>query len=471
MKKYYITTSIAYTNARPHIGFALELTQADALARHYRQKKYNTFFLTGTDDHGIKIQENAQKEKIDPKIFVEKNINLFKKLTEELNISNDDFISTSDKAKHQKGAIYLWNKLVKSGDIYKKAYTGLYCVGCEAFVNKRDLVENKCPNHQKEPELVKEENYFFRLTKYKKRLKKIIENDQLRINPIAKKNEILNIIDNIDDVSFSRHISKLSWGISVPGDKEQTIYVWCDALANYISALGYGTANLNKFKKYWPADIHIIGKDILKFHAIYWPAMLMSANLELPKELFVHGHITSEGKKMSKSLGNVIDPFEIIKKYGCDALRYYLLREIPSGGDGDFSYERFDQIYKNELSNELGNLINRAVKMAKNYNLKIKNTDKLEDIKISKEINNFEFNKALKIIFKKIKSINKEIENEKPWEYAKKDNKRLLIFFEKIFIGIQMIALSLEPFMPETAKKINNQLTTLEAKPLFPRIN
>lgn len=473
-KKFYITTSIAYTNAKPHIGFALELVQADILARHYQQKGYDMFFLTGTDDHGIKIQESAQKEKINPKTFVEKNIKLFKNLVENINISNDDFISTSDEKKHQQGAIYLWKKLVKNNDIYKKTYQGLYCVGCEAFVNKRDLIEGKCPHHQKKPELVSEENYFFRLSKYKETIKELVKNNKYKIIPIARKNEVLNIIDEMEDISFSRPVEKLSWGISVPNDKSQTMYVWCDALANYISALGYGTKKTNKFKKYWPADIHVIGKDILKFHAIYWPAMLLSAGLEIPKKLFVHGHITSEGKKMSKSLGNVVDPMEVIKKYGTDALRYYLLREIPSTADGDFSWKRFDEIYNGELANELGNLVNRAIKMINKNNLSMKKFYKAKSIyesypEFSKEIENFNFNFVLENIWQRVRSANRIIELKKPWKM--KEKKQIIDLFEKIFFQIQIIALSLEPFMPETAEKIKKQLKTLKAEPLFPRIS
>ncbi len=475
MKKKYITTSIAYTNAKPHIGYALELVQADVIARYYHDQKNDVFFLTGTDDHGIKIFRSAEEKKITPKQFVDDNIKEFKELAKKLDISNDNFISTSDEKAHWPGAQKLWKKLAEKGDIYKKSYEGMYCAGCEAFLTKRDLVDGKCPNHNKEPEVVKEENYFFKLTDYKNQIIEKIQSDELKIVPESRKNEVLNILAELTDVSFSRPKDKLPWGIPVPGDESHVMYVWCDALSNYLTGLNYGQKDESKFKKYWPADIHCIGKDILKFHAAIWPAMLMSAELKLPKTIFVHGWITSEGKKMSKSMGNVVDPFVIIEKYGTDALRYYLLKEIPATGDGDFSQKRFDEVYNGELANELGNLVMRAVKMAEKNQLKLDNYHKdAQPIYNSSEkifaenIEQYNFGFILENIWQRIRSANRIIELKKPWEI--KDKKVLVELFERIFFEIQTVALSLEPFLPETSEKIKKQLETLKAEPLFPRI-
>lgn len=471
-KNFYITTSIAYTNSVPHIGYALELVQADVLARYHRLSGEDVFFLTGTDDHGIKIQRSAQQKAISPEKFVAGNIKQFKKLIEKLQISNDDFVSTSDRAKHWSGAKKLWKQIEANGDIYKKNYKGLYCVGCEAFKKESDLVDGKCPDHKCKPEEVEEENYFFRLTKYSENLHNLITHNKINIIPRIKKQEVLNMLEGIGDVSFSRSKDKLSWGIPVPGDETQVMYVWCDALSNYLSALGYGKDDESKFEKFWPAQIHCIGKDIIKFHTIFWPAMLMSAKLALPETIFVHGHITSDGQKMSKSLGNVIDPFEIINKYGSDALRYYLLREIASTGDGDFSLERFEELYNTELANELGNLVNRVIVMSKKYNIKIKNQDAKVKMtnKNEKYLKNFEFAEMLKEIWKQIKKANQYIENEKPWELAKNDQAKLREVLEKLLNDLEKISHELEIFLPETTKQIKNQLHTLVAEPLFPRI-
>lgn len=470
MKKKYITTSIAYTNAKPHIGYALELVQADVIARYYRDQKNDVFFLTGTDDHGIKIFRSAEEKKITPKQFVDGNIKEFKELVKKLNISNDRFISTSDKKAHWPGAQKLWKRLEEKGDIYKKSYEGMYCVGCEAYLTKRDLVDGKCTNHNKKPEVVKEENYFFKLTKYKDQIINKIKSDELKIVPVSRKNEVLNILAELEDVSFSRPKEKLPWGIPVPGDESHVMYVWCDALSNYLTGLGYGQKDETNFEKFWPADIHCIGKDILRFHAAIWPAMLLSAGLKLPKTIFVHGWITSEGKKMSKSLGNVVDPFEIIEKYGTDALRYYLLKEISATGDGNFSQKRFDEVYNGELANELGNLVMRVIVLSKKAN--IKNwKKKIFKSKYSGNIEKYNFSQYLDDIWNKIiREQNKRIESTKVWELLKKNPKQAKIILIDSLNWLEFIAYYLEPFLPETAEKIQKQVVNLEAEPLFPRI-
>src|SRR3989338_2326616 len=366
MAKFYITTAIDYVNAKPHIGHAIEKIQADVLARFHRQKGDEVWFLTGTDEHGAKIARAAQAAGKDPKDFVDDGAGHFKDLKKALNLSWDDFIRTSSQKRHWPGAQKLWLKLFEAGDLYKKSYKGLYCVGHEAFITEKDLVDGKCRDHQTAPELIEEENWFFRLSKYSDKIKSVIESGELKIIPESRENEILSLIrQGLEDVSFSRPRKDLSWGIPVPNDPEHTMYVWCDALTNYITAIGYGQeqnieiSKYRNFEYWWPADLHIIGKDILRFHTAIWPGMLLSAGLPLPKAIFVHGFITVEGQKMSKTIGNVIAPVEQ-KKPGTDPVRYYLLREIPSYEDGDFSYKKFEERYNGDLANGIGNLVARV---------------------------------------------------------------------------------------------------------------
>ena len=486
-KKFYITTSIPYANAAPHIGFAMEALQADALARYHRMLGEDVFFLSGTDENGSKAQKTAQEKGMETKKFVDEISARFQLLLDALNVSNDDFIRTTDKNRHWPAAQKIWRKLVEAGNIYKDAYEGYYCVGCEAYLTEKDLIGGKCPNHQKEPEKIKEENYFFRLSKYSKIIQEKIESGELKIIPESRKNEILNVIKSgLRDVSFSRPKEVLDWGIPVPDDETQTMYVWCDALTNYISALGYGNDyichssesgnpellqsinpanNSKKFKKYWPADTHVIGKDILRFHAAIWPAMLLSAGLSLPKKIFVHGFITSGGQKMSKSLGNVTDPFEIVDKYGVDALRYYLLKEIPSGGDGDFSYERFEEVYQADLANGIGNLVSRVISLAiktKNPKLKTKSRNsKLETIikntwlAYEKSLDCFGLNESLETARKFMSVCDEYIEQRKPWRLEGKEKAEVVC---SLLESLRQIAWMTWPFMPETANKIFAQL-------------
>lgn len=472
--KFYVTTAIMYVNAKPHLGYALEVVQADVLARYYRNLGKDVFYLTGTDEHGTKIQKTATEARISPKELADKNTKLTQALAQNLNTTFDGFINTSDQEEHWPAVEKIWKKIKESGDLEKRKYTGLYCVGCEAFLQKGDLVEGKCPNHNKEPEVVEEENWFFKLSKYQGELKKRIESDKIQIVPKSRKNEILAFIDRgLEDVSFSRDQEKLSWGIPVPDDKDQTMYVWCDALTNYISAIGYA-AETDTFKKYWPADVHIIGKDILRFHALYWPAMLISAGIQTPKTIMVHGFITSGGKKMGKSLGNVVDPVEMISRYGVEPLRYYLLRAIPTLEDGDFTLEHFEEVYRADLSNDLGNLIQRTLSMINKYETKIEKHDNLRcsaDNCIGKHIENFEFDKALEKLWSCVRAQNKLIDDEKPWDLAKNgETKKLTEVLQKIYDFLVIFSIQIEPFMPETSKKIKTQLRTLKPEPLFPRL-
>ena len=474
-KKFYITTSIAYTNAPPHIGFALEGIQADVLARYHRFLGEDVFFLTGTDEHGRKVMEVAEEAGKLPKKFCDEISAKFRELTEILNLSNDDFIRTTDQKRHWPAVKKVWLKLKKNGDIYKKRYRGLYCSGCEAFITEKDLVDGKCMIHQKKPKVIEEENYFFLLSKYSKEIEKIIAKDKIKIIPQSRKNEMLSFVkQRLEDISFSRPRRDLRWGIPVPDDETQTIYVWAEALLNYVSALGYDK-NSKKFKKYWPADAHCIGKDIQKFHCLIWSGMLLSLGLSLPKTIFVHGFITVAGQKMSKSLGNIVDPFELVKKYGTDPVRYFLLREIPPTEDGDFTEQKFEGRYNADLASGLGNLVARVITMAAKFKIPAfaktragkQNSKIINDTwkNYKKALDNFKFNEALIAIWGLISWCDKYIEKERPWEGGKEKVINDLLF------ALENIAEMLKPFLPETAEKILKQLKTKKSQPLFPRLD
>ena len=453
-----------YANANPHIGFAFELILTDVLARYHRLLGDDTFFLTGTDEHGATVVKAADKNHKLPKEFIDEVSAKVQELAKILNISNDDFIRTSDQTRHWPAVQKIWN-LIKD-DLYKKNYEGLYCIGHEAFIKKSDLVDGICPLHKTEPEKIEEENWFFKLTKYKKELKKRIESGEMKIVPETKKQEILNLIDDAEDVSFSRPFKDLKWGIPVPGDDTQTIYVWADALTNYISALGYG--GNEEEMDYWPADVHLVGKDILRFHALIWPAMLLSAGLSLPKAIYVHGFITVDGEKMSKTVGNVVDPFEAVKKYGAEVVRYFLLREIPSGDDGDFSYKKLEERYNGDLANGLGNLVQRVATLIEN-NLNgelIYKSEKLSSVRgidifgfdknFKQYLNDFELHKAAELIWSVIAKANQYVDERKPWVETKENPDGFLETMTTLVLMIHYITWFLQPFMPETSKKIRD---------------
>ncbi len=471
-KKFYITTSIPYTNAPPHIGHVFEFIQADALARYHRSLGQDVYFLTGTDEHGLKTKKEAELVGKTPEVFSDEMSQKFKDLKSILNLSNDDFIRTTDKARHWPAVKKLWEAMDKNGDFYKKKYKGFYCPGCEAFKTEKEIIDGKCQIHKTPVEIVEEENYFFRLSKYLPEIKKLLSNNKIKIIPESKKNEVLHMIeDRLEDVSFSRAKEKY-WGIPVPGDESQIMYVWGDALTSYISAIGYAD-DQKKFTKYWPADIHCIGKDIVKFHALYWPAMLLSAGLKLPKSIFVHGFINVDGQKMSKSLGNVVDPVALVKKYGVDAVKYYLLREIPSTEDGDFSYEKFEQRYNSDLAGGIGNLLARTIALTKKPNFalkkpsaKIKKEIKNVDKDCKKHLEEFKFNESLKSIWELIAFCDKYINEEKPWEG--KENFSQVV--GDILFALNEIAELLAPFLPQTSEKIKKAVEARKSEPLFPRI-
>ena len=465
MRKFYITTSIAYTNALPHLGFALELIQADVLARYHRILGQDVFFLIGTDEHGRKVAEAAEKAGKTPQNFTDELSGKFRELAKVLNVSNDDFIRTTDQTRHWPIVKDIWLKLKENGDIYKKKYRGLYCVGCESFITKKDLLGGKCRIHQKEPEVIDEENYFFRLSQYSRKIKDILDKNKIRIVPATRKNEMSAFAgQGLEDISFSRPRKDLNWGIPVPDDDSQTIYVWADALVNYLSGA----------KGRWPADLQCVGKDIFKFHSLIWPGMLLSLGLPLPKAILAHGFITVAGQKISKSLGNAVDPFELVEKYGADAVRYYLLREIPATEDGDYTLEKFEGRYNSDLASGLGNLVARVITMAakfqsqksnfkiisQNLKLFIKKTRK----EYERSLDEFKFNETLRVAWELISFCDKYIEKERPWETKSTE------IIGDLLLAIKDIAELLKPFLPETAEKILKQLEKQKSEPLFPRI-
>lgn len=484
MAKFYATTAIPYVNGKPHIGHALEYVQADVITRYHRLIGDESLLLSGSDENGLKIVQAAEAQGLSPQELSDQNTKLFQAFAKKLNVKVDVWRRGSDQKYHWPGVVELWQKGQEAGDIYKKMYRGLYCVGCEDFYLPKDLVDGKCPEHLKEPEAVEEENYFFRLSKYEKKLKELITSGELRVVPEERRNEILALIESgLVDFSISRSRKRAkNWGIPVPGDENQVIYTWYDGLAIYITGVGYGY-DRSEFEKWWPADVHFIGKGINRFHTVYWPAMLLSAGLATPKSVFIHGYITSGGQKMSKTIGNVIDPMEVMEKYGTEgteATRYYLLREIPTGGDGDFTYERFEQVYNSDLANGLGNLVQRVAKLIENYDIDISNfksRDKKLFEEISSDIESYHFYIALQQIWQKISQLDRFINDEKPWERSRTEAMESL---GKILTGshslssIREIAYALKPFLPETAEKIRaifrGPKIFAPKIPLFPRL-
>lgn len=481
-KRYYITTAIPYVNARPHIGHAMEFVLTDALARYHRLKGEDVWFLTGTDENSLKNVQAAEREGISTPALVNRNAAHFYALRDSLNLSFDDFIRTSVDPRHPAGVQKLWQACEQSGDIYKRPYRGLYCVGCEQFYDESELIDGLCPEHRSRPEVVEEENYFFRLSRYANRLDELIESDQLHIVPQTRKNEVLSFIRaGLLDFSISRSRARAhGWGIPVPDDPEQVMYVWFDALGNYITALNYVKEDA-LYQRYWlhnPQRIHVIGKGITRFHAIYWPAMLLSAGAPLPTTLFIHGYITLGGQKVSKSLGNTVDPVELAEQYGLDALRYYLLREIKATEDGDFTLERFIRAYNADLADQLGNLLSRLVGMVKRYydgvvpapgalvdvdrNL-INIAETLRE-RVDAAMNQFAPHEALAAIWDLIGAANKYISQVQPWTLAKQRKEeaaaetRLATTLYNLAETLRLIGYYCAPFLPTTAQAITGQL-------------
>lgn len=471
MNKFYVTTAIPYVNGAPHIGHALEFVQTDTVARFHRILGEETLLLTGADENALKNVQAAEKLGISPQELCDKNSEKFKDLLKILNISYDVFQRGSDKKLHWPGVGKLWDLCFKNGDIYKKNYSGLYCVGCEEYYTKDELIDGLCPEHKTKPSRVCEENYFFKLSKYSDKILSLIESNELLIIPETRRNEILSFIKSgLNDFSVSRSVTRAkNWGVPVPNDLEQIIYVWFDALDIYMTGVGFG-ADEERWKKWWPADLHIIGKGIIRFHAVYWIAMLLSAGLPLPRSIFVHGYITSNGEKMSKSLGNVIDPFEYINKYGADAVRYYLLKEIPAYSDGDFTERRFLEVYNADLANGIGNLVSRIAKLSENVGLEVEISKEEFDGEFVKDLSEFRFNEAIGLVLKMMTEADLFIDNKKPWSLKTEESKEIL---KELVLKLRKIAFHLKPLLPKTSEniyKIFEGPKIRAATPLFPRI-
>ncbi len=482
-RRYYVTTSIPYVNARPHVGHALELVQADTLARYHRQRGDDTRALTGTDDNALKNVQAAEAEGVPTQELVDRNAAAFAALRDPLALSFDDFIRTSGNPRHTAGVQELWAACERAGDIYKRAYRGLYCVGCERFYKEEELVDGLCPIHRRPPEPVAEENYFFRLSRYQDQLSDLIGSDRLRIEPRTRRNETLRFIrDGLEDFSISRTQARArGWGIPVPGDPAQVMYVWFDALGNYITALDYATGGA-LYRRYWlenPHRVHVIGKDIVRFHAVYWPAMLLSAGEPLPTTIYVHEFLTVEGAKISKSLGNAIDPVAIAGRYGANALRYWLLREMPRTEDGNFTEERLVARYNQDLANDLGNLLNRTVSMIARYRegvVPAPGRPLLSDLTVREiaaglpdavgaALDAFDFRAALAALWELVTRANGYIEVTAPWALAKSARGgdadaggRLDTVLYTLAESLRLLAHHLAPFLPHAAGRMAAQL-------------
>ena len=451
-KKFYVTTAIDYPNAEPHIGHAYQKVIADVFSRYHKLRGNDVWFLTGTDEHGKKIQEVAEKSGKNPKKFVDELAERFKEAWNLLNVDYSRFIRTTDKD-HEKLVQEVIEKCKKNGDIYLGEYEGLYCTACEAYYTEKDLVDGCCPVHKKPIEKLKEESYFFRLSKYQKFLLDLYKEHPEFILPKERRNEVINRVkEGLKDLSISR--TSFDWGIPFPGDKKHVIYVWFDALFNYISGAG-------KKREFWPANLHLLGKDNSWFHCVYWPAFLKSAGYKLPKTVFVHGFLTFNGQKISKSLGNSISPKTLVKKYGADSVRYFICRNFVLGEDGDFSEKALIERHNNELADKLGNLVSRVSTLAEKYGVEKTNnslTKKLKLNVIEKQIGNYGFDKSLNEIFAFIDICNEHIQTKKPWET--KDKKVLFELVE----SIRIISDLLYPFIPETSEKIRKCFSAKKIK-------
>ena len=473
-KKFYISTAIAYASGKPHIGNSYEIVLADAIARYKRQQGFDVYFQTGTDEHGQKIEEKALNNNQTPQEFVDEKASEIKNIWDIMNTSYDKFIRTTDK-NHKEKVAAIFDRLYEQGDIYKGKYEGLYCTPCESFFTETQLVDGKCPDCGRDVISASEEAYFFKLSNYTERLEKYIEEHPDFIQPVSRKNEIVNnfIKPGVPDLCVSR--SSFKWGIPVNFDKDHVIYVWIDALSNYITFLGYDGKE-NNFSEYWPADIQLIGKDILRFHTIYWPIMLMALDLPLPKKIFGHPWLLMAGDKMSKSKGNIVYADDIVNHFGVDALRYYYLHEIPFASDGTFTYEVLIERINSDLANVLGNLVNRSIAMANKYfNGEVRNTMVTEDldnelqncikeapVKIEKFMDDVRIADAVEVIINLYRRANKYIDETTPWVLAKDENskERLETVIYNLLETIRKGAILITPFLPETSEKILEQLNT-----------
>ena len=486
-KNFYITTPIYYPSGKPHMGHAYSSIVADVFARFKRLENYNVLFLTGTDEHGQKIQKEAKKNNKDPKVFCDELSETFRSLTRTLNLSNDDFIRTTEK-RHYKSVIEIWNKLVSSGDIYLDKYSGWYSVSDEAFYDEEEIEDKNGNKISKSSgssvEWVEEESYFFKLSAWSKKLLEYYQQNPNFILPQSRKNEVIKFVKKgLKDLSISR--TSFTWGIPVPKNKKHIIYVWLDALTNYISALNFPDITDKKYKDFWPADVHIIGKDILRFHAVFWPAFLMAAKLPLPKRVFGHGWILSDDKKMSKSLGNILDPLEIINKYGVDQLRYYLVKEVSLGNDGSISLENLKSCINNDLANNYGNLCQRVFSFIKKncgnkipFSFKQTVSDKkflnnLKDSlpKLKSLMDNQELNEYIKEVVSFSFEANKYFNDSEPWAVKKKDPERMNAILFTVVVQIKNISILLNPIIPNATKKVLTMINLSDQNISIDKIN
>lgn len=487
----YITTTIPYVNARPHLGFALELVQADALARHRRRRGEHVRFQTGTDDNSLKNVLAAEAAGVDVQEFVDDNAAAFVGLAGPLSLSIDDVIRTSSDPRHRTGVERFWRACETSGDLYRKHYEGLYCVGCEQFYTPAELDDGRCPEHLAVPQQVAEENWFFRLSRYADRLYHLIASDELRIEPAERRNEVLAFIaGGLEDFSISRSTARArGWGIPVPDDPSQVIYVWWDALGNYLTALGYGTAS-EDYQRWWSGAerrVHLLGKGVLRFHAVHWPAMLLSARQPLPTDILVHDYLTADGRKISKSSGVTVDPVTLADRYGTDAVRWWLLREVPRVGDADFTLGRLVHRANDELANGLGNLVNRVVAMVHRYrdgralsgHQQAPESSELEaairqaPALIDASLTDFDFRRATSAVWSIVDAANRYINHVRPWELAQVERAgdedagcRLDAVLVALLRACQDIAVHLEPFLPDAAASITRQCTPQDGQQL-----
>jgi len=473
-KTFYITTPIYYPSDKLHIGHAYTTVAGDAMARYKRLRGYDVRYLTGTDEHGQKIERKAREKGVTPQQFVDGIVQGIKELWDRLDVSYDDFIRTTEE-RHKTAVAKIFERLVAQGDIYKDTYEGWYCTPCESFILERQLVDGNCPDCGRPVEKVKEESYFFRMSKYADRLLRYYEEHPEFIQPESRKNEMINnfIKPGLEDLAVSR--TTFDWGVKVPSDPKHVVYVWIDALSNYITALGYGSDDPSLFEKYWPADVHLVGKEIVRFHTIYWPIMLMALDLPLPKQVFGHGWLLMKGSKMSKSVGNVVDPVTLIDRYGLDAVRYYLLREVPFGADGSFTPESFVERLNYDLANDLGNLLNRTVAMmdkyfggevqtyvpgATGYDESLKETVRDTVDKVEQAMERMEFSVALSAIWVLIRRTNKYIDETQPWALARDESSRGVLgsVLYCLAESLRIVSILLQPFLTRTPAKIWEQL-------------
>ncbi|MCX6766638.1 MAG: methionine--tRNA ligase [Candidatus Moranbacteria bacterium] len=477
MKKYFITTPVYYVNDKPHIGHAYTSVAADVLARFHKLQGDDVFFLMGTDEHGLKIQKKAEEVGKDPQAYADEIASEFKDLWDKLGIEYDTFIRTTDE-KHKAAVQKVLQTLFDKGAIYKGEYEGLYCVGCEQFKSENELVNGRCPDHDTDCEIVKEESYLLKMEELQSELVKKIGNDEFEIKPEKYKKEILSFLtkEKLKDVSISR--KNVKWGIPLPFDAEHTTYVWFDAFLSYLTGLGwpaFAKASAGKdgdFEKFWPADVQLIGKDILRVHATIWPIMLMHLGIPQPKLLFTHGHLLSGGRKMSKTIGNVIGIDELLEKFGTDGTRYLLMSAGTFGEDVDVTMERLTEKYNADLANGLGNLVSRVLKLSSNPKFQIQMSNKIPNpnVKTSNFIEKFEMDGASDCIWRIIREDDKFIEESKPWELVKTDEKKFQEVMQKLVSDLYLISELLIPFMPETSEKIKKALETKEIIILFPRM-